>query len=449
MANRHDLVEIRSPKIDQNGYLVADAFPTRTGVFKYVKPDGTITRELRHPVDVSSPESLESLKNRPIVDEHPDGGPMDANNTKRLSVGHVGEQVGMNGGHVKANLVVTDASMIAKIQGAKGGDKKNQLSCGYSADVIEEAGTFKGEKYDHRQTNIVYNHLASVWKGRAGPTAQIHLDAEDAVSEAFDLSVKEDAGSYDGSERRKGSNPCNPGKEKKRRKGDSLDQPKPNPEETMTIKMKREAVKHGDYHQDAFEVQFDQESEQAVNAMAAKLDAANAHIETLLAKSDGHEDAAKKAKGEHDQKDEELEALKKKGDAIDPEKLDAMADERADVKGVAHHLKVADYADKSNGVIKTMIVKATNPDLKMDDMDPMIVEGRYQAICDGIRKDNKSLESLAALKQVTSPVRQDGDKVTTDVDDNPQRKYAEDVADLHTMSEDDIQKKWAGNSAQA
>ncbi len=93
MPQRHDLVEISAPKLDQNGYLVADAFPTRTGVFKYVKADGTITRELRAPEEVFRPESLESLKHRPIIDEHPETGPADASNTGRLSVGHVGEQV--------------------------------------------------------------------------------------------------------------------------------------------------------------------------------------------------------------------------------------------------------------------------------------------------------------------------------------------------------------------
>ncbi len=425
MANRHDLVELRSPKIDQNGYLVADAFPTKVGVFKYVKPDGSVTRELRHPDDVFRPDSMESLKNRPIVDEHPDGGPMTAENTRRLAVGHVGEQIEKQDDHVKANLVVTDAGMISKMKGKNGGIKKVQLSCGYSADVIADVGTFKGQDYDHRQTNIVYNHLASVWKGRAGPTAQIHLDAEDAASFSFEELTIED-----GNDEGKSSNP--------------------NPEDVMTIKLKREAVSHGDYRQDAFEIQFGKESEDAVSALTSRLDTANSHIEALQGKSDAYEADAKKHKGEADQANEDLEKHKKKGDAIDPAKLDAMADERADVKGVAHHLKVDGYADKANDEIKAMIVKAANPDLKMDGMDPMIVEGRYQSICDTIRKDNKALESLAALRQVTSPVRQDGDKVTNkDGEDEPRNKYTEDMAGLHNMTEDQIRKKWAGENASA
>ena len=218
----------------------------------------------------------------------------------------------------------------------------------------------------------------------------------------------------------------------------------------MTIKMKREAVSHGDYRQDAFSVEFPSEAEAAVNKIGGKLDSANQHIENLQAISDAHEKDKKKAEGERDQANENLDALKKKGDAMDPAELDAKADERADVKGVAHHLKVDGYAEKSNQEIKAMIVKAINPDLKMDGMDVMVIEGRYQSICDGIRKDNKSLESLAALKQITSPTHQDGDrKPMGDGDDNPQRKYAQDMEDLHTMTPDQIRDKWSGKSAQA
>lgn len=227
MPYRHDLVEIQSPTMDQNGYLVADAFPTRAGVFKYVKADGSISLELRHPDDVFAPASLNSLKHRPIVDEHPDGGPMNSVNTRGLGVGHVGEQVSRSGNHVKANVVITDVKMIAKMQG-KGGQAKRELSCGYTADVVDETGIWEGQPYNARQTNIVYNHLASVWKGRAGSSAQIHLDGEDAVSDSFNIEIA-DAGSYGGGgkkERRKAANPCNPCStkaKKKRRKVDSAD----------------------------------------------------------------------------------------------------------------------------------------------------------------------------------------------------------------------------------
>ena len=214
----------------------------------------------------------------------------------------------------------------------------------------------------------------------------------------------------------------------------------------MSIKLKKESVKHGDYRQDAFTIEYPAEAENAVTQVSRRLDTANDYIAELQEKNDNLHNSLKKSKGERDQKDEELAALKKKGDSIDPAELDKKADERADVKGVAHHLKVDKYQDKSNVEIKAMIVQKANPDLKMDGMDPMVVEGRFQAICDGIRRDNKSLQSLAALKQVTAPGRQDGDKVTTDDDKSPRQKYVEDVQDLHLMTTAEIEKKWAGDA---
>ncbi|MFW6085065.1 MAG: DUF2213 domain-containing protein [Gemmatimonadota bacterium] len=58
---------------------------------------------------------------------------------------------------------------------------RQELSLGYRADVIAERGEYNGEPYDHRQTNIRYNHLALVDRARAGREARINLDAEDAV----------------------------------------------------------------------------------------------------------------------------------------------------------------------------------------------------------------------------------------------------------------------------
>lgn len=214
----------------------------------------------------------------------------------------------------------------------------------------------------------------------------------------------------------------------------------------MTIKLKKDAVTHGEYRQDAFSVEFPTEAENAVNQFSRRLDTANGYIAELQEKNDNLDKSLKKSKGERDQIEEEVTALKKKGDSIDPAELDKRADERADVKGVAHHLKVKDYQDKSNPEIKAMVVQAANPDLKMDGMDPMVIEGRYQGVVDGIRRDHKSFQSLAALKQVTSPGRQDGDKVTTDDDKTPRQKYIQDMDNLHTMTPDQIEKKWAGNS---
>ena len=61
-------------------------------------------------------------------------------------------------------ITVTDAETISKIESGK----QVELSCGYDLDLIEESGSYNGEHYDAIQTNIKYNHVASVKAGRAG-----------------------------------------------------------------------------------------------------------------------------------------------------------------------------------------------------------------------------------------------------------------------------------------
>ena len=408
MPYRHDLVEIQAPHIDQNGYLVADAFPTKCGVFAYRKEDGTVSRELRHEDDVFQPESLESLKDRPIVDEHP-ANPMDSRNTRLLSRGHVGQNVERQGDHVKANLVVTDEDLIQKMN-TRG---KRQLSCGYTADVVEESGSYKGLPYESRQTNIRYNHLAAVWKGRAGPTAQIHLDADDAVVEDLHL----DSG------------------------GDPGD-PKPVGEETMTIKRKITAVQHGDaetaYRMDGVEIEYEDKSEKAVEAVVVRLDTANAHIKLLTDSVHQSEKDKKKAEGERDQAVEDG-----KKSSHDHARLDALADARADVKGVAAHMGLKDFNALSNEDIRKGVVALKNPKLDVDKLSAENIEGRFGMICDTIMEENKGLESLAALKVATAPGVRNDDVDPTKVEPSPRDKMIADIQGMNGKSEAEVKKDWA------
>lgn len=164
--------------ITEEGYVKGRCIVTRCGVFLYKNADGTIRKELRHPEDVSDIESLESMKMIPIVDGHPSERLVNADNSKRLSVGYTGELVEDEYPYIIANMVVTDRTAVSKIKDKK----RNQLSLGYTVDLIPEEGNYNGEPYDYRQTNIRYNHLALVDEARAGPEARIVLDGEDAES---------------------------------------------------------------------------------------------------------------------------------------------------------------------------------------------------------------------------------------------------------------------------
>lgn len=185
-VDRQDFGAIKRSSPTPQGGLRLDAFPTRVGVLVYRKPDGTETRELRHPDEVFKPESLASLQHAPLTDLHPEGR-VDSSNYRELTYGHVtGEvQKADDGEHVAASVLVQDAGMIGMIDR---GERK-ELSCGYSCDIENTPGEFNGERYDAIQRGIAYNHVALLppGAGRAGPTAALRLDGL-----AFDTSGRKD-----------------------------------------------------------------------------------------------------------------------------------------------------------------------------------------------------------------------------------------------------------------
>lgn len=167
---------VKSGKMTSEGFLRADAIVTRTGVFQYMNHDGSTRYELRHPDDVFKADSLKTMEMLPITNGHPAQKLVNAENAKILTVGHTGQKIKADGKFLVTSLKVTDASAIDEILSGR----RQELSLGYTADVIEDEGVWEGQKYTHRQTNIKYNHLALVDRARAGSSARINMDQNDA-----------------------------------------------------------------------------------------------------------------------------------------------------------------------------------------------------------------------------------------------------------------------------
>lgn len=173
---RFDASRFSKTKITDDGYLETEAVATRTGIFLYRNKDGSIRRELRHPDDVFKADSLSSMKMIPITDGHPEGRLVNSKSAKSLQIGYVGENIKVDGKFIKVPLTITDESAIEKVKSGK-----NQLSLGYTAELVNEPGEYNGQKFDCRQTNIKYNHLATCNIARAGAHASIKLDEGDAI----------------------------------------------------------------------------------------------------------------------------------------------------------------------------------------------------------------------------------------------------------------------------
>jgi len=174
MAFRYDSVKLGPPRRLDDGRLIVEATLTRTGVFVYRNPDGSERREYRASAVVGRKDSLESLKLATITNKHPPTM-VTAQNAHQYVVGQVGQDVRMDGSHVVATLVINEAATIADIERGL-----HDTSCGYACDLDETPGVSPdGERYDARQENVVYNHLAvALEAGRAG-TAKVRMDGVD------------------------------------------------------------------------------------------------------------------------------------------------------------------------------------------------------------------------------------------------------------------------------
>ena len=162
--------------ITDEGYIKANAIVTRTGVFLYKNPDGTIRKELRHPDEVFKVDSLDSMKMIPVTNGHPQERLVSAENAKRLAIGYTGETITQDGEFVLSNLLITDLASIKDVTERN----RRELSLGYTVDLIPEEGSYNDQPYNFRQTNIKYNHLSIVDNARAGSEARIALDSSDA-----------------------------------------------------------------------------------------------------------------------------------------------------------------------------------------------------------------------------------------------------------------------------
>lgn len=160
-----------------NGFVRAEGYLTRSGIFVYRDAQGRTVRELRPPEEVMHADSLASFGLMPVTNEHP-SELLTADNAKQYAVGSVSESVVPEGDKVRAVLMITDASAIEALDAGK-----SELSCGYTADVVQETGVWQGQPYDAIQRNIRGNHVALVDAGRAGPACSIRMDAAGAAQE--------------------------------------------------------------------------------------------------------------------------------------------------------------------------------------------------------------------------------------------------------------------------
>lgn len=163
------------------GFLIIPAFTARTGIQFYKDENGKLLREHRPESEVFSDLSMSSLRTAVVTDGHPKKM-VNPDNVKEFQVGFPNGVVsketvdGEKEKFLKTGLIITHRDAIEAIKAGKA-----EISNGYNVDLEFTPGEHNGQKFDAIQRNIVNNHIAIVWRGRAGNKVSLKLDRNDAI----------------------------------------------------------------------------------------------------------------------------------------------------------------------------------------------------------------------------------------------------------------------------
>jgi len=171
---------------DVNGFFEIKKNPiSKVGVFPYSgasigAPDpNKIYMVLRPEEELSSPETLASMRLLPWVDEHDMLGDSEDDNIPLMAAeekgveGVTGEEVTYEDKTVYSNIKLFSKALKSAIESGK-----KELSLGYRCKWDFSPGDYEGEHYDVVQRNIRGNHLALVEEGRMGADVAVQDSKE-------------------------------------------------------------------------------------------------------------------------------------------------------------------------------------------------------------------------------------------------------------------------------
>lgn len=370
-VNRFDLGELKSPSIMPQGYLKADSLATRAGVFTYLFKDGSMRRELRPAEEVFKNDSLASMKLIPVTNDHPPEQ-LNSENTKKYQAGYTSENVAQHmNNFMKVGVIVTDKSSIDDVMNGK-----TQLSAGYVCDLEMSSGIYDGEYYDAIQRNIIYNHLAIVDVGRAGPDAKIKLDDQNCFfNETVGYMVKK-------TERKDEVKENSSGREIK---------------SVSTLKeiKKQGAIQMPKIKIDSVEWELTEAQAPLVQVMAAKLDSLKSTLEEVAAlKSE-----LDKSKGRNDGLEAEIKTLKEK--KLTDKEMVELSKGRLDAIEFAKKVGAEFKEDADTIEIKKSAILKIHPETNFEGKSEDYIQGRFDSVINSHSSEgNKDLET--SLKKVVT-----------------------------------------------
>lgn len=365
--------EVNRTQITTEGFLKTNIFATRTGIFEYLQPDGSVLRELRPPEEVFDTESLATLAGLPMTLVHPDEF-VNPENAKFLTVGFTGENPTIKQKQfVDVNSTIIDKTAIDKVLSGE----MAEVSCGYTADMDFTPGEYQGKFYDAVQRNIRYNHVAIVDLGRAGPEARFRFDSKTGISVSQEKQYKIDF--IEG-------------------------------EETMKIML------NGTEHEVTKEVNDAIVAHIATSKKTDSLETEKIQAEkdTLEAKFDTQTETVTKL-------ETEVKELKEKNDSIDLPKL---VQERKDLEMTAESIipkeEIEEALKLDNSDLKKKVINTVSPDLDLSEKSEVYVSARFDAISENTEIHTDGLKKAIEKKEDKEEIKVDA-----------RQKMINDSRDLH------------------
>ena len=362
------------------GFLTGRAIVTSVGVFTYKNLDGSMSRELRLPEEVFARDSLNSMKLKPMTNNHP-AEKVTPENAKALQIGSLGNNPsdwvdnygikfpeemgrgssGSDGFHVSVDLTITDAAAIKEVEE----NGKFALSMGYACEIEETTGVWCGMNYDAIQRNIRYNHCALVDGARAGDAARIRLDSSDIgiqLGSGDAVLVNIPSGESRGDQAKNQEDTT-----MKFRLDNGMEYDAPEGFVQAYISMKEKA--------DAAKVRADA-AEKAVADNKAALSTLEAERDTAKARAD---------KAEKELKDAQA-ALN------DPKRLDSVIEGKLALHDAAKKAGVEIKNDMADDDIRKAVILSVFPESKFDGKDETYIAARFDATVEFLktRTDGKS-----------------------------------------------------------
>jgi len=331
---------------EETGFMYVDAYLTKSGIFNYYNEEGNLIREYRPPEEVFSKESLNSLKLKPITDQHPKEM-VSVDNIRDLQVGMIGNDIKKEGLHVKGEIVLTDKDTIETIINRKKYGLTTELSCGYSCNLEKKDGYHLSEgDYQYIQRDIRYNHCSIVDKGRAGESVRI-LDDNNIKKKEKIMSDKVMV----------------------------LFQRKHFKNDCIEVNSINKEV----YQDDLSIISYLNDSLESSITINSNLDKEN---KTLKQDNTINKNKIDEIQGKYDENVKIIDQLKKdleEAKNINSTQTKAMFDEYNKVCNIANNFKV-DIKDKNIKEIKIDCIKSINKDIDLTNKSDSYIDGRFDTI---------------------------------------------------------------------